>query len=86
MNLVYSQHMANDEMTLKQAMDFLGIKSRITMRKYANTGVIPSRRVEMNGGSWRIFKKSDLVAFKTKQVKDPIPGLGYLPIPKKRLK
>ena len=82
--MVYTQPMADDEMTLKKAMNFLGIKSRITMRKYANEGLIPSRRVDMNGGSWRVFKKSDLVAFKAKLSKEPVSGLGYLPIPKKK--
>ena len=78
--MVYTEPMAHDEMTLKDAMEFLGIKSRITMRKYANKGVIPTRRIWRNGGSWRVFKKADLKAFKLKMVKEPSSGMSFLPL------
>lgn len=85
--MLYTEAMATEELTLKKAMIFLGIKSRITMRKYADTGVIPSHRVQTISGSWRVFKKNDLVAFKNKMVKHPVTGMSYLPLdlkPKKR--
>lgn len=87
MNVIYTQAMASEELTLKKAMKFLGIKSPLTMRKYADKGVIPSRRVETVSGPWRVFKKSDLVAFKAKMIKDPTLGMSYLPLdakPKKK--
>lgn len=78
--MVYTPDMSHEEMTLKQAMDFLCIKSRITMRKYANNGAIPSRRIDTPSGPWRVFKKADLIAFKAKMVKDPGLGFSYLPM------
>lgn len=84
--MVYSWLMA-DEMTLKKAMVFLGIKSPITMRKYADSGLIPFRIAIKNRLPWRVFKKSDLVAFKKHLVKDAVRGMSYLPLdlkPKKK--
>ena len=87
--MVYTGYMDNSEMTLKQAMDFLGIKSKITLRKYADTGVIPSRRARTSSGEWRMFKKTDLVSFKSRMNKNRSNGFSYLPLeiqeaPKKR--
>lgn len=83
--MVYAWLMAN-EMTLKKAMNFLGIKSPITMRKYADNGVIPFRIVIKNRVPWRVFKKSDLVAFKATMVKDATLGMSYLPLDQKSKK
>lgn len=78
--MVYTWYMNDEFLTLKEAMDFLGIKSRITMRKYADSGTIPSERIETPAGKWRGFKKADLIAFKKRMVKDPIRGMSYLPL------
>ena len=68
-----------EEMTLKQAMVFLGIKSPVTMRKYADEGVIPCRKAPSPNGAWRIFQKADLVAFKERMVQSPMRGMSYVP-------
>ncbi len=84
--MLYTQAMKDENMTLKPAMKIVGIKSRITMRKYADSGLIPSYWETTNAHSQRrIFKKSDLLAFKAKMVKEPVAGMSYVPLgsPKK---
>lgn len=82
---LYSYSMKNDEeMTLKQAMIFLGIKSPVTVRKYADNGTIPCRKMPSPAGAWRIFKKSDLVAFKERMIKSHVRGLSYVPFEAKK--
>jgi hypothetical protein len=78
--MVYAEDMKNEKMTTKQAMNFLGIKSKITMRKHAESGAIPWHWEEAASGKWRIFMRNDLVAFKAKMTKDPSRGFSYVPV------
>lgn len=47
--------------TTQQAMDFLQIKSAVTLRDYVKKGFIP--RPVQRGGRQLFYKKSDLVKF-----------------------
>ena len=77
---MYTMVMVNeDKMTLKQAMNFLGIKSPKTIRKYADSGELPCVKLPSPAGEWRIFRKKDLVVFKQKMLKEPVNGLSYIP-------
>lgn len=72
----------DEKMTLKAAMIFLGVKSRLTMRKWSDSGELPCTFHESTYGGWREYKKSDLVAFKKRLRTDQPRGLPFLVEPK----
>ena len=72
----------DEKLTLKAAMNFLGVKSKLTMRKWSDSGQLPCIFHESPYGGWREYRKSDLVEFKRRLNTDQPRGLPFLVQPK----
>ncbi len=76
---IYSPAMKPEELTLIEAMRILGIKTRVTMRKYADSGRIPCRREPSGHMTIRVFKKKDILKIRKYMDRHPGKGFPYLP-------